>query len=153
MDITDIVASAEARLRAEGHWPPAPEAGVGYDLNDPHLRKELLSMDEVHFRIHPLPPEIQSFIDSLGREISDSEQDVICDYLDKLYGLAPDFGTSRGDDGRSIWVFEHEDSYRRKMEDPAFRRRQREPLDPALITAHDLQELKNMMRRLGYDHP
>jgi hypothetical protein len=146
MIIADIVTQAEQRLRVAGQWPPVD--GEDYNLNDPQLRRELLSMDEVNFRLHPLPPEVQKYLDDLNRPMTDSEQDVICDYLDRVFNLAPDFGTSRGTDGKSIWVFEHEESHRRKMRDPAFRQRQRAPLDPALLTAYDLHQWKDMLRRL-----
>ncbi|MDR0532731.1 MAG: hypothetical protein LBH01_02130 [Verrucomicrobiales bacterium] len=146
MKLHDIIIQAEARLRADGQWPPVN--GEGYDLNDPQLRAELLNMDEVHFRLNPLPPEIQNYLDGLNRPMSDSEQDVICDYLDRVFDLAPDFGTSRGDDGKSIWVFEHEQSRKRKLRDPEFRRRMR-GFAPKNMTTYDLQQWKDMLQRLA----
>jgi len=150
MNISEIVKQAEARLRVEGHWPPN---GPGYDLNNPQLRAELLSMDDVLFRLHPLPSEIKSFLDGINRPMTPSEEDVICDYLDSVYTLSPDFGTSAGDDGTSIWVFENESSLEKKRRDPAWLARQRSPLNPALLSSYDLHQLKDMVERLDPEDP
>jgi hypothetical protein len=145
MDITDIINQAEARLRADGQFPPVN--GEGYDLNDPQLRKELLGMEIVNFKLNPLPPEIQKFLDGLNRPMTPSEEDVICDYLDRVFNLAPNFVTCPGEHN-SIWVVETKDFAREKQCDPAFRERMKQ-FDPATMTLYDLQQYKDMMRRLG----
>jgi len=62
-------------------------------------------------------------------------------------------GTSAGDDGTSIWVFENESSLEKKRRDPAWLARQRSPLNPALLSSYDLHQLKDMVERLDPEDP
>ncbi|MDR1282402.1 MAG: hypothetical protein LBK99_16510 [Opitutaceae bacterium] len=136
---TDPLKQLIAAITAETGCEKIPS---GYDLRDPVISRELLDQPVAHFKLSP-PETIQTYLDGLGRPATATEEEIVCDFLDRIFDLAPRFCTVMDLNTREIWVTQTEEETRRRQHEQRNR-----PASETPKTTYDLHQLHGLENRI-----
>lgn len=99
---TVMMAHLEAILRDMEQ--AARDTRYGYDPRDPRVRAMMDEASTVIFRLSPLPPKLREFLETLNRPANGTEEEVICDWLDRHLSLSPNYGTMLNSRDNEIYI-------------------------------------------------
>ena len=80
--MNDLISQLESTLRAEGHWPP-PD---GWNPTSKAWTDLLTALPFIPFRLHPLPANVQAFLD-VHPDLDTGELDAVSDLLERLFEI------------------------------------------------------------------
>lgn len=124
-----------------GIEPPAK----GFDLSDPVLRKELLAPtpELIGFPIYPLPEGVQAFLDTRTQPLTYSEQEMVCESMDRHFKLKPLFCTTIDPITHEVEVLDEEPEGLRKLHAERAARKAGHPTPkPVAYSTLDLLEVR-----------
>lgn len=75
----------------------------GADPASPEFQELLHAEPFISFPIHPLPPQVQAFLDA-HPDLDQRECDAISEVLERIYQLQPRFCVDSDPPGREFWV-------------------------------------------------
>jgi hypothetical protein len=143
-----LIAKMKNSLRERGL--PTCGSKKGYDINDPVVRREMLTGNAI-FQIQ-FPADLQKYLEDevfpdQWNAFRDRYEAVICDFLDDAFGLlTTPYRTSLGNKHEpfSLWVYcEHPEQLSDGEIDES-----EKPFDPELSTTQDVDALVGVMDRI-----